>query len=59
MDAEALRKIIVDTGARQRTEERIAALTAEALAALDAAPLVEEAKLVLTELAEAATQRTR
>jgi len=59
VDAEALRKIIVDTGARQRTEERIAALTAEALAALDAAPLVEEAKLVLTELAEAATQRTR
>jgi geranylgeranyl diphosphate synthase type I len=59
VDVEALRAIIAETGARRRTEERITALTAEALAALDAVALDEEAKQVLTELAEAATQRTR
>jgi geranylgeranyl diphosphate synthase type I len=53
-----LRTIIRGTGALVRTEERITALTAAAVAALTAAPLDAEAKLVLLDLADAATRRT-
>jgi geranylgeranyl diphosphate synthase type I len=52
-----LRKTIVESGALRRTEERIAELTAEALAALAAADVTDEAREVLTGLAQAATQR--
>lgn len=54
-----LREIITDTGALERTERRIADLTEAALAALRAVPLPEEAAEVLTDLAAAATARTR
>ncbi|WP_432977337.1 polyprenyl synthetase family protein [Dactylosporangium sp. CA-233914] len=53
-----LRKTIVESGALQRTEERIAQLTAAALGALEAADVTAEAREVLTGLAQAATQRT-
>ena len=52
-----LRSIIRDTGALARTEERITALTAEALAALSAADLDPDARQVLLDLAHAATRR--
>ncbi|GAA2644810.1 polyprenyl synthetase family protein [Dactylosporangium fulvum] len=52
-----LREVIVSTGALERTEERIAALTAAALEALRAADVTAEAREVLEGLAQAATQR--
>ncbi|MEV6931267.1 polyprenyl synthetase family protein [Dactylosporangium sp. NPDC051485] len=52
-----LRKTIVDSGALRRTEERIAQLTAAALEALGGADITDEAREVLTGLAQAATQR--
>jgi geranylgeranyl diphosphate synthase type I len=52
-----LRKTIVESGALQRTEERIAQLTEAALRALAAAEITDEAREVLTGLARAATQR--
>ncbi|MFC1443898.1 polyprenyl synthetase family protein [Streptacidiphilus sp. N1-10] len=53
-----LRAAIVRSGAPERVEQRIAALRGEALAALEAAPLVEpEARRVLRRLAGAATAR--
>jgi geranylgeranyl diphosphate synthase type I len=60
LDAEgvdALRAVIVASGAAARTERRIAELTASALAALDAAPVDPEARDVLAALAVAATHR--
>ncbi|HEU5109536.1 MAG TPA: polyprenyl synthetase family protein [Micromonosporaceae bacterium] len=54
-----LREIITGSGALRRTEERIATLTATALAALDAVALEPEARDVLTDLARAATTRLR
>jgi geranylgeranyl diphosphate synthase type I len=54
----ALRDVIVSSGALARTEERIAALTSTALAALDAVPIEPEAREILTRLAGAATLRT-
>lgn len=54
-----LREIITDTGALERTERRIAELTAAALDALNAARLAPEAAEALTSLATAATTRTR
>jgi geranylgeranyl diphosphate synthase type I len=52
-----LRKTIVESGALQRTEARIAQLTATALDALGGAEITDEAREVLTGLAQAATQR--
>jgi geranylgeranyl diphosphate synthase type I len=52
-----LRAIISGSGALERTEKRITTLTAEALAALDAAAVETEAYGVLTDLADAATRR--
>ena len=52
-----LREIIEGCGALDRTERRITALRAEALAALAAVPLVAQASSVLAELADAATRR--
>jgi geranylgeranyl diphosphate synthase type I len=54
---ERLRTLIRDSGALARTEEHITALTATALAELDAAELDAEARAVLLELADAATRR--
>jgi geranylgeranyl diphosphate synthase, type I len=54
---ERLRSIIAQTGALDEVEERIAALTDAALAALDEAPVTALAREVLGELAVAATER--
>jgi geranylgeranyl diphosphate synthase type I len=53
-----LRALIDVSGAREQVEEVITALTDRALAALDAADVREEARVVLRDLAAAATQRT-
>ncbi|MFI5957026.1 polyprenyl synthetase family protein [Cryptosporangium sp. NPDC051539] len=52
-----LREVLVETGALERTEERIRALTARALDALAAARLDAESTDALTALAGAATAR--
>ncbi|WP_432829473.1 polyprenyl synthetase family protein [Dactylosporangium sp. CA-092794] len=54
---ELLRRAIVESGALERTEERIARLTEAALRALNTAAITEEAREVLIGLAGAATQR--
>ena len=54
---DALRDIIVRTGALRQTEERIEALTVTALDALATARVTEEAAKVLADLAGAATHR--
>jgi geranylgeranyl diphosphate synthase, type I len=54
---EELQEIIRSTGALDEVEQRIATLTAEALAALGAAPIDDEARDVLHELAVMATAR--
>ncbi|HUR52195.1 MAG TPA: polyprenyl synthetase family protein, partial [Mycobacteriales bacterium] len=53
----ALRGVLVETRAVERVEALIEARTAEALAALDRAPVTEEAREVLRDLAAAATAR--
>jgi len=55
---DALRRLIESTGARARVEQTIAERTAEARAAIDAAPLPEDARAALQALAVAATTRT-
>ena len=55
----ALQEIITETGALQAVEELIDRRLADALAALDAAPLTAEATAVLHALAVSATQRSR
>jgi geranylgeranyl diphosphate synthase, type I len=52
-----LRSVIADTGALDDVERRISELTDTALKALEAAPVTAESRLVLTELAYAATAR--
>ena len=54
---EALRGILVETGALARTEERIDHLTRRALDALETTPMQAEASEALAELAGAATTR--
>ncbi len=56
-EVDGLRRIIEASGAHAEVERRIEALTAESLAALDAAPVSDLARDVLRELAAAATQR--
>jgi geranylgeranyl diphosphate synthase type I len=53
----ALRDVITTTGALSRVESLIAGRTAEALAALDSAPLDGETRTALAELAASATDR--
>ncbi|GAA0478449.1 geranylgeranyl pyrophosphate synthase [Paractinoplanes deccanensis] len=53
-----LRDLIRASGALAATEERIGQLMADALAALDAAEIDDEARTVLRRLADAATRRT-
>jgi geranylgeranyl diphosphate synthase type I len=54
----ALREVICDTGALARVEAMVEELMADAVQALDAAPVAEDARAVLHELAVAATTRT-
>jgi geranylgeranyl diphosphate synthase type I len=56
-EVHALRKVIVDTGAFDDVEHRIAARTAEARAGLRTAAIAVEAREALDLLAVAATQR--
>lgn len=52
-----LRQLLIDTGALSDVEELIAQRTAESLAALELAPVTAAARLVLEQLAVAATTR--
>ncbi len=52
-----LAELVVETGAVHRVEEMIAERVAEALTALDAAPIDPAARVALTDLAVAATKR--
>lgn len=54
----AVRDVLVRTGALVEVEERIARLTAQALGALDTAPIGTVARTALRELAIAASSRT-
>ncbi|MEP6599093.1 MAG: polyprenyl synthetase family protein [Actinomycetota bacterium] len=54
---DAVRQIIVDTGALDQVEQRIALRTDDALAALKVPGMAPEARVVLERLALAATQR--
>jgi geranylgeranyl diphosphate synthase type I len=54
----ALRTVICETGALGRVEQLVDALTEDALRALQAAPVEEDAREVLVELAAAATARS-
>jgi len=58
-DVDALGGIIAATGALAATERRIEELAAQALAVLDKADLPAEPRTALTELAGAATRRSR
>jgi geranylgeranyl diphosphate synthase, type I len=55
---DALREVIVDTGALSSVERVISDLTGRALAALDGSSVADPARAVLSELAVAATTRT-
>jgi geranylgeranyl diphosphate synthase type I len=55
---DAVRTLLEDTGARSSVEERIAAQTALARAAIAAAPIADDARAALDALAVAATSRT-
>ena len=52
-----LRALITASGADERVEQMISSLTAQGLAALDSAPVRDQARTVLRDLAAAATQR--
>jgi geranylgeranyl diphosphate synthase type I len=56
-DVEDLRRVIVTSGAHADVEERIRVLTRTSLEALEQAPITDQARSALRELAEAATQR--
>ena len=56
-EVESLRRVITDCGAQADVEQRIDDLTVRSLAALDEAPVTEQARVVLRQLAAAATQR--
>ena len=55
---EALRAVLRDTGALERTERLVDEHTEQARAALEAAPVTEQARAALADLADAATART-
>jgi geranylgeranyl diphosphate synthase type I len=58
LDVERLRSLVRDCGALTATERRIDELMSAALAALEAAPIDEDARTVLHALADAATRRS-
>jgi geranylgeranyl diphosphate synthase type I len=55
----AIQRLMVETGARQETEQLVDQLAAEAVAALDRAALTDEARTALTELAAFVAHRDR
>jgi geranylgeranyl diphosphate synthase, type I len=55
---ERLRRLLIDTGAREAVERRIAARAAEAESAVAEAPITGEARRTLIQLAGAAAHRT-
>jgi len=55
---DAVRRLLEDTGARTRVEERITERTAVARAAIEAAPIAQDARRALDALAVAATTRS-
>ena len=55
----ALQALLVDTGARDETQGQIEALVAEAIAALEAAPITADARRALAELAGYVGRRDR
>jgi len=57
-EVEAIQRVLQRTGARQELEAQISALADEAIAALECAPLIDEARLALTELAHFVVRRT-
>ncbi len=57
VEVDELRRIIEESGAHTRVESMIDDLTSRCLGALDAAPVTESARVVLRQLATAATQR--
>ena len=57
-ETRALCDLIETSGARAEVEEMISGLTAESLSALEQAPIQDAARVVLGELARAATQRS-
>lgn len=58
-DVAALQEVLVSTGARDQVERSIARLTTEAVEAIKAAPLSEEAQVALSELAAYVAWRDR
>jgi geranylgeranyl diphosphate synthase type I len=58
-DVAAIQEVLVATGAVGQLEVRIDALVADALGALHAAPVLEQARPALVELAEVAAYRSR
>ncbi len=54
-----IQTVLVDTGALDEVERRIAALADEALAAIEAAPIADEARTALAELASYVAWRDR
>mgnify|MGYP006276188297 CR=1 FL=1 len=52
-----LRAVITDTGALAHVEELIESMLAQSLAAIDAAPITDDARVALRDLAFAATRR--
>jgi len=56
-DVDELRRVIDESGAHAEVEARITELTEASLGALAEAPVTDQARVVLRELAEAATQR--
>ena len=55
----AIQALMVETGARAETERLVDQLAADAVAALDGAPLTAEARVALTELAAFVARRDR
>jgi geranylgeranyl diphosphate synthase type I len=56
-DVDAVRSVLMDTGAVDRVEELISVRTEQALAALDGSAVTPSAQQALTDLAVAATAR--
>jgi geranylgeranyl diphosphate synthase type I len=58
-DVAAIQQVLVDTGAVDEVEGRIADLAGEAVAALSATPITDDARIALTDLARVVAYRSR
>ena len=58
-DVQAVQDVLVATGALAELEDEIDRLTAEALDAVDVAPITDDARKALTELAQYVAWRER